>query len=80
MIARAIMVSILVSLVTSAPGALGQAESQRSQFPNKLASADTAPKPAQSINRAEPTIDRRPKTGETITNYPIHVHSKSNQL
>ncbi len=77
MIARAIMVSMLVSLVGSAPGAPGQAAGERSQLSNKLAAADAVTRSVQSTNKAQPTIEFvRPQTSEKIANYPIHVHLK----
>ena len=80
MIARAIMVSLAVSLFGSVPVALAQTDNLQKQQSPVVAAADTPVKQAQqstNVNKPQPTIEFvRPQSNETLTNYPIHVQLK----
>ena len=71
MIARAIMVSMLVSLVGSAPGAPGQAAGERSQLGRtNSAAADAVTRSVQSTDKVRQLLNlcvpKRAKKSPTI--------------
>jgi hypothetical protein len=84
MIARAIIVSLAVSVVGSVPASQARTATVPTQHPTDVASATPtgvpAVKPSQQIihvNKPQPTIEFvLPKADETIPDYPIHVQVK----